>query len=55
MRFRFRTINAKDDIEKAITPTIIYAFNEKHGAAGFSLSIGWWHWGVGIALTWPIA
>jgi hypothetical protein len=45
-----RLISAPDDVEKMVTPGIIYCRVTRDGLTGHFLGVGWWHWGVGV--TW---
>ncbi len=42
-------INTPDDAEKLVLPGLIFCSGYEGGHRVYSLSVGWWHWGFGVA------
>jgi hypothetical protein len=59
MKIAFGLVYAPEDPEKAILPALVWCsarhpyFNTP--MRGGSLSLGWWHYGVRIAVLWSAA
>lgn len=52
---KFDVFSAPQDPEKAVLPCLIFVSARhpefaKYRCGGFSLSLGWWHWGVRLSL-----
>jgi len=48
MKACFKTFCCPEDPQKAILPTLIYVRVSDVWVDGFSITLGWWHWGVGF-------
>jgi len=49
--YKFFATDSKDDIERAVLPTLIVARKQEGMAVAHSIAIGWWRWGVGVIRT----
>ncbi len=36
----------KEDIEKAVLPTILYMSKTVDGLTAYGFAVGWWDWGI---------